>query len=417
MRSRLAWTVLDQILTSATAFVVSVVAARQLAPDDFGQFSLWLTIYFLSQVVFRAALAEPLLVRYAGSEPTTLSTGLAIGRGAAIMTAVGMTLGLTLSIFVSGGLSDIWWLGGSVGCLLLCDFMRFSFIAEGKPRTAAIGSLLLLGITTGSLFLAIQFTIDVPVKFIGAWGIAAFVTCAVMAAVTRMPIAVGAGRLWFREHHILIRGHVADALLGTGTRQIAALVVAGAGGLVTAGALRGAQMAMGPLTMLDLALGTLVLSEGTRLNRTRPDRLVPFTIAASTALAICAITFGALVEKSPDHIGAMFLGESWGMAREVIVPMSCLVAVNAVLLGAGAGLRVIQASQLSAQLRLRTAPAVIVAAFAGVSVAGARGTIIAQTVVLGVAAAISWRLFLSAHQTGPLLNSIAGRSSVGSEPC
>src|SRR4051794_18347281 len=59
LRREGAWAMVDQILSSGTNFVPSLLLARVLGPSDFGTFSLAFLAWFLTLSVIRSALMQP----------------------------------------------------------------------------------------------------------------------------------------------------------------------------------------------------------------------------------------------------------------------------------------------------------------------------------------------------------------------
>jgi O-antigen/teichoic acid export membrane protein len=394
MLKRISWTVVDQGLTSATTFVISIVAATSTTEIQFGLFSACLATYLLCQVVFRAAFIEPLVVQYGGATTDTLHDALRTGRGCAVVCAVTVGLLVALVGFAVGSIGSMTLLAASITALLLSDLARFSFIAEGRSHYAALTAFICLSVSGAALLVLKDLAATTPTVILACWSASALVAAAVTTWYSRTEVTFRALPAWLRTHRPTMAAHLADALLSSGSRQLAALIIAAVGGLSTAAAMRGAQLAMGPFTVLDLILGTLVLSEGSRIRRIAPQRFATFTLATSATVALGALLFGTAVSYVPRSIGLMILGGTWDKAVQIVIPMALLVSANALLLGASAGLRVIGRSATSARFRAVSAPIVLGAAFVGVTTHGALGAVIAQAAVTGVAAAVWWRYLL-----------------------
>ncbi len=64
------WAVVDQVFSSGTNFIPSLVLARILGPQNYGTFSLAFLAWFLALSVIRSALMQPYTLAAAPLEPS-----------------------------------------------------------------------------------------------------------------------------------------------------------------------------------------------------------------------------------------------------------------------------------------------------------------------------------------------------------
>jgi O-antigen/teichoic acid export membrane protein len=139
------WAVLDQGLFATSNFILNVLLARWLSPDDYGAFGLTFAIFLLLGSVHSAMLTEPLLVFGPGKYKDRLSEYM----GALLYGHLSFAgLGSVVLLLISGGFA----LSGSEALavamlalalagpfILLLWLMRRMCYTRSEPRLAASG--------------------------------------------------------------------------------------------------------------------------------------------------------------------------------------------------------------------------------------------------------------------------------------
>ena len=140
------WAVTDQGLFAASNFVLNILLARWLAPQDYGAFVVAYAVFSLVGVVHNALLSEPMLVfgagRYQAHLPEYL--GVLLYGHSAFSVLCGLLLlsgALAIRLLGSQGLFLAFLgLAGTVPFVLLQVLMRQACYVSFKPYLAALGS-------------------------------------------------------------------------------------------------------------------------------------------------------------------------------------------------------------------------------------------------------------------------------------
>ncbi len=151
--------VTDQGLFSGTNFILNILLARWLSPEDYGAFAVAFSILVLLSSVHTALLTEPMLVFGPGKYADKQNKYFAM----LIYGHVGVTLafsGLTiLGAFVAEGLisRSLQWsligLGIATPMILLLWLVRRAFYVRLQPASAAAGGVLYMALLLASVLL------------------------------------------------------------------------------------------------------------------------------------------------------------------------------------------------------------------------------------------------------------------------
>lgn len=373
-RSRAAWGVADQAVSSLTQLGVAVLAARSLSPDDFGGFAAAVAVYLLALAVGRALCGEVLTVRHAG---TAARAAAPASMGAAVV--VGAVLGLAcvaagVSIGGPFGESAVV-IGAALPLLLLQDAVRYVWAAKGEPIGAFVVDVLWV------VLLAIGTAVAGSTSDLTPTTVAlAFAASGALSAVAgvlwlRQAPRVSSARRWLRDGSDLGGRFTIELLVSQGAGQ---LLVAGVGlvaGAADAGAMRGVQVLFGPLTVLLVGVRFAAVPEGARLAArsgdpgaavTRRSAQLSAAFVASAGLALVVL---ALL---PDRVGEAVLGDTWAAAELLVVPWGIFMGWQALLEGASIGLRSLAAAVRSLRAALTGTLVTLAAGVGGAAVDGVR---------------------------------------------
>lgn len=342
MAGRAGWALTDQGISSFTNFALGVLIARSVSQDDFGAFSLAFSTYLVVLNLARAVATQPLVIRFSGVPVSDWRRGSAAASGT--MLVAGMLAGiLCLGIgLVTGprvGPTFVA-LGIALPAILVQDAWRFAFFAAGRDRDAVLTDLAwAVGLVV--ILTLVSSLSPGTAQFVLGWGASAALAALVgswRSGLRPRPLAV---RSWIREHSDLVGRFSLEVVLGLAAPQAAVYVVGLTAGLAAAGSIRAAQLILGPMHVLLQAAHLIAVPEGVRIRRNHPG-LFRFAISIfSAGLALGILAFVVMLMVMPDAIGVGLLGESWHLARLVLLPLGLSLAAQGFGSGALVGLRVL----------------------------------------------------------------------------
>lgn len=379
--------VVDQVLSSTSNFITTVVAARYLDKNAFGAFALAIVAYTMNLLIVRALCSEAILVR-PGTTDDDRRARAASAVGAAVWVGVVLGLayvvaGLLLDKTVSGSLIM---LGVLTPGLLAQDTMRYVSFAQGRPRSAVVNDGFWLVSQLAVLFALVQWDLFGPARLVAGWGLVGIAAGLVQMRLDRVVPALGQGFHWIRVNRDLSVRYLLDMVSGQGAGLIASYVLAGVAGVAAVGSIRGAQTLFGPVNIVLLGSTMVLVPEGRRIAERSTHRLLVMCLTAAGLFATVAGLVTVAFLATPDSLGVRLLGSTWTGARSVIVPVGLAAMAGGVVAGALAGLRSISAANALLRTRLLTTPAALVLPIGGALLAGAQG------LAYGVALSVWWNV-------------------------
>lgn len=197
--------ILDQGLISGTNFLIGILLARWLAPEQYGAYALAFAVFLLLALLYQCLLLEPMTVFGASSYRSCRRKYL--GRLVRMHLLLGciIALGLGTSAAVAARFGGSTTLAGALlgvtlaaPCVLLFWLARRSVYLEMSPGEAVKGASLYCGLVLGGLYLVYRFGTLSP--------LIAFLLMAGGALVT-------SGSLFLRLRSLLPDGVAAPATL------------------------------------------------------------------------------------------------------------------------------------------------------------------------------------------------------------
>jgi O-antigen/teichoic acid export membrane protein len=335
---RVGWNLVDQVISSGTNAALSFLVARSVSSADFGGFAVAFTVFSLSTGVSRAVSTSPMGVRFTSVPPAEF----ALAAGASVGSAFALGVLTGLGCLVAGGL-----VGGAAGVALVAlgvvlpgllsqDAWRLVFFAEGRPKAAALNdavwAVFQLG-AVGALVVSGSASIGL---LVGAWGLSAGAAAVLglrQSAVRPRPTATVN---WLRTHRNLTGYVLAEYVTLQGAQQAALLVIASVASLEAIGALRGAQVILGPITILSVGVYSFALPEFSRRRSTLSIRgWLRGGLALSAFGIVAAVSWGSLFFVLPDSVGEALLGASWTGTQSVLLPSLVGMCGSAAAAGPG----------------------------------------------------------------------------------
>ncbi|EFL27762.1 putative integral membrane protein [Streptomyces himastatinicus ATCC 53653] len=371
---RLSWGLADQAASSMSNFVVGLYVARSLGVTAFGVFSLAWVTYGVVLNISRGLATDPLVVRFSGVSDASWrgavarSTGTALGVGAAIGAAclvTGLTVGGRLGpAFVA--------LGVMLPGLLLQDAWRFSFFAAGTGRKAFLNDVVWGVALVPAMLVAAR--VGTVAAFVLAWGASATVAAAYGYLQSGIRPRVAKARGWLREQRDLGYRYLVENTCLSGASQLRAYGLGAIVGVGAVGAVRGAELLLGPFLAVLMGLSLVTVPEAARVLRQAPHRLGRFCLLLGGGQAVGALLWGSALLLMPDRLGEFVLGDVWSSASELIVPVTLGVAGAGLGTGAAAGLRALGAARRSLRSQLIASACYVIGGLGGAAVSGTVGS-------------------------------------------
>ncbi|WP_030348573.1 membrane protein [Streptomyces sp. NRRL S-1022] len=405
LAGRLSWGLADQAASSISNFVVGAYVARSLGVTAFGVFSLAWVTYGVVLNVSRGLATDPLVVRFSGVPDASWrgavvrSTGTALCVGAAIGTAC-LVAGPALGGRVGPAFLC---LGVTLPGLLLQDAWRFSFFAAGAGRKAFVNDLVWGVALVPAMVLAARA--GSVAAFVLAWGASAAVAAAYGCLQSGLRPRVTGARGWLREQRDLGYRYLVENVSLSGASQLRAYGLGAIVGVGAVGAVRGAELLMGPFLAVLMGLSLVTVPEAARVLRQAPHRVGSFCLLLGGGQAAAALLWGGALLLLPHRLGELVLGDVWHSASQLIVPITLGVAGAGLGTGAAAGLRAFGAARRSLRCQLFASVCYVGGGLGGAAAAGAVGSAwgVAAATVSG--SAVWWlhlRSALREHRRNPI---------------
>ncbi|HEY3512504.1 MAG TPA: hypothetical protein VGL36_25235 [Kribbella sp.] len=373
---RATWGLADQALSSLSNLAVGVVVARSSTVADFGVYALAFGGYTIALNVSRAVSTEPLAVRHSGTRTPAWQRAVRASTATAVLCGllallVGLAIAAVPGVPSKGVLLAF---ALTMPGLLLQDAWRWAFFVVGEGQKAFVNDLIwLLAMLAifGGLYLT-GTTSAFTLTF--GWGLGA-----VIAAIAgRFQAGVAPRRQlireWVRRNWDLSPKYVGEMLAVSGTIQVYMLGITAAAGLVATAGIRGAQVLLGPVNVLNQGIRMISVPEAARALRHSYRRLWLVGLAISFGVGAGALAWGAVFLLLPAVVGRELLGPGvWNQAHTVLIPVILLQALGASNAGAFAILRALTAATRGLRVRLISSVILIVCGISGAYLWGPKG--------------------------------------------
>ena len=150
LRNQGTWAIIDQIFSSGTNFIPSLILARLLGPQGYGTFSLAFLAWFLALSVIRSALMQPYTLDASPLEQSEWRELTARASGIVLAAGIAATLVFAIAGLAVGTSTELGRCLGAVAVLApglaLQEFWRAASFAsrdehEPPQRTTSTGPL------------------------------------------------------------------------------------------------------------------------------------------------------------------------------------------------------------------------------------------------------------------------------------
>ncbi len=391
MAGRLSWGLGDQAVSSITNFAVGLYVARSLGTLAFGMFSLAWVTYGVVLNLSRGLTTDPLMVRFSGVSTeawrgaTARATGTALTAGvAAGIVSVGA--GLLVGADIGGAFVA---LGFVIPGLLLQDAWRFTFFAAGHGKKAFMNDVVWGIALIPALFVAHRF-FDTVVAFILAWGVSGAVAAGYGCLQSGVRPDPGGTLEWLRRHRDLGTRYLIENVANSGSTPLRMYGLGAIAGLASVGAVRGAELLLGPFFAVLMGLSLVTVAESSRVLQRAPHRLRHFCAILGGGQAAAAMLWGLALLLLPHDAGRFVLGDVWDPASELILPVTIGIAAAGFNTGAAAGLRALGAAKRSLRAQLINSAGYVGLGLIGAVLAGAPGSAWGVAIAITSGSAVWW---------------------------
>ena len=370
---RTGWGLADQAFSSLTNFALGVMIARSVPPHDFGAFSLAFATYTLFLGLSRALTSEPLVVRFSHSSPDAWRAATAAGTGTAILLGVVGGAGcVVFGLATSGPIAQAFIaLGITMPGLLLQDAWRYAFFARGGGAQACLNDVIWAVVMFPAVAVLIATRHTSMTWLTLGWGGAGAVAGLVGVLQARVRPRPALATAWLRAQRELASRYLGEFSAMSGARQLSFYAVGAIAGLAAAGAIRGSQILLGPIQVLQNGVRLVAIPEAVRLAKTSARRMRAACNLLSVGLSAVGFLGGVVVYFLPTALGEQLLGRTWPSAHAVAIPMGVMFAGGGISTGAVVGLRGLAASERSFAARLIVSVLQVVATVGGAFLGGA----------------------------------------------
>ena len=396
---RVAWGLLDQVVSSGSNFLATIIAAKVLSAANFGAFALAMAVALAVVFLARGLASDPLATAHAADSPAELRAAARM----AAATALFVTSACSIAIAVVGLA-----IGGVVGPVLVAlavllpglalqDLLRFVLIVGGHAKRTFLNDLFWLVIQVPLMILA-GTAGSGAVAVLVAWGVAGNLAALLGFWQTRTPLAgPRAIRPWLVRHRSLWPFFVLDNLVYQAINLVLVVAISLASTLAQVGGFRAAMTVYAPLAIIGRGVVGVAVPE---LARRRDDPLAVRRLGLLIAWALTPLAvIGAVVTQFvPDHVGEAVLGDSWSMAEPLLLLAGAVTAVSLFTVGTVAGIRALGAGREGLTARVLVSLVAVAFGSVGAVVDGAYGALMALALSAPLQIATWWWLLVKASR-------------------
>jgi len=400
------WTISDQVVSSAQSLGISLAVTHSVNLPGIGAFAVVFTVYQLLLSANRPLNTDPLTVGFAASDLASQRPAAAAAAGGSLALGLAAALGCGIVGSVLGGTIGPVLLAFSLGvpAFLLQDAWRAVFFTDGRPERAFLNDAMVLLALGPACWIALNASPQSAAGLVGAWG-AATATGAVLGCfqTCALPALENAVRWWRATIHLGARmlGENVVAVAASGVGLFAIAIGAGTKEL---GRLRTAQVSLGAISSVIIALMTIVVAEGTRMLAQNPRRFPQVIRLAGIGSTLLTSTVVAFWLLAPTAVGRKLIGPGWEASRPLVLPTGIYLAAVGVTLTASGALRALRRPGRALRIRLMAAPVSVLGGVAGAVAGGAgwaMGGIAAAEWLCAILTALAYRSVWKGWQAAP----------------
>jgi O-antigen/teichoic acid export membrane protein len=375
LAGRAGWTLLDQALSSLSSLVLSITVARAVGATTFGAFTVAFAVYSVAVLVSRAVVSQPLPIRYATAGPREfrVAAGSSVGAACSIGALIGVLV-VVVGLVIEGTVGMTLVAAGIViPGVLVQDAWRSAFFASGRPQWAAAIDGLWLVVQVASVVVLVTWGTTSAVPYLLGWGIAGAAGAALACVGGGTAPRVRQTAPWLRRHWGLTRYMLVESLIVQGAFQGSLLLVGALAALDDVAALRGAQVVLGPVSLLSMSIMAFAVPEVARRARLMGERRLQVAAVIGLGLSLLGATWGVIMLLLPDQVGAALLGDSWVEVQPVLLASVIGQTVNSLSTGATIVVYARGETRAALQINVVVAAALLGFGMLGLALGGVEG--------------------------------------------
>ena len=395
---KVSWNVVDQALSALSNVILAVLVARTVSAAQFGDFSVAFLVFGIAVAVVRSAVGQPLQIGFSSAQPGVRDGALRRALGCAVLIGLLAAALAAISALLLGGALGAALIALAVVLpgLVLQDSCRMAMFAAGRPAAAALIDGTWAVVQVVLLLVCTATGRTEVVDLILAWGASAALSVVLGLALLRLLPAPRHGLAWLRDERKLTAYLLGEYVLGLGAAQLAILLVGVLASATSVGALRAAQVLLGPLGILGSAAFQFSVPEVAR----RPDlgarSRVLFGACISGALGLATVLYLTVLLLVPDSTGAALFGESWSGAASVLLAMGLSSVASSLANGPAGVLYGMGRAAATFRINLAKGPLLLIAVTAATLQWGVVGAAWALAAVEAAVLPLWWATLLRA---------------------
>ena len=329
------WAVTDQGLFATSNFLLNILLARWLTPQEYGAFGLAFAVFLFVGSMQQATLIEPMLVfgpgRYKERLPEYLGALICGHLGFSALGSIALLLaGLGFALRGSSAISDALLALALAGpFILLLWLMRRACYVRLEPRLAASGGTCYMALMVAGAFGLYWLGWLSTSTALGVMGISSLVVSVWLMARLRVKLPSLRKDTFARdamEHHWKYgRWSVANKALAWVPHNIFYLLLPIWGGLAAGASFRALMNLLMPMLQANAALAVLLLPVFVRTRESSTfgaqvrSALLPFVLASALYWALLGIFHDPIVDLTYGGRYAEYAGLLWLLGLVPIV--------------------------------------------------------------------------------------------------
>lgn len=306
-------TILDQVVSSLSNFVLVAFVANVATPAEFGLFSLGYVLLLFFLGFQRALVGEVLLVRFSKEGPRPAGVDDA---AAGLSAAVGVLSAVVIGVcgLIAGGDAFVWVALAVAGPIIFVqDIARYVLIARRLSGHALVSDaiwLLALPVMLWLVIVRAEAWLIIAVWVVG--GAVAAVVAVITARLAPRPLRGVRFVIENRDIAVRFSGEYASLNL---SNTLVWFLLTGPIGVAGVAALRGASLLFSPLNTAFNAVRIAVVPELVRA--TDPRRYRARMLETVAVLAVLGVVWSAVVLLLPAEWGRLLLGATWDASADL----------------------------------------------------------------------------------------------------
>jgi O-antigen/teichoic acid export membrane protein len=268
------------------------------------------------------------------------------------------------------------------------DSWRFAFFADGRGRSAFLNDLVWATAQLAGFVLAIHVGAGTVFWAVIAWGGAASLAAVVGVAQAGLIPRPLAARRWSIEHRDLLPPYIGETAAYILAGQLMLYAVGLVAGLAVVGALRAAQILLGPLNVVVQGFYLVAVPGAVNVLRNSARRFETLCVVAGLLLAAVALAWAVILVLLPESLGRTLMGNVWGPAHDILLVWGLAFAAINLGTGASIGLRALAAARRTLRAAVVTSIGGFIGAVGGAFLGGLEGSslgyLIGQAFGIGV---------------------------------